>query len=969
MFMKKKFINGLLLAAAFVVASGSMISCKDLEEDRFQEFQEKNRAQITIITKDNLKALADSMAAVRRDMKTWKDECHAKCQTYVNNQLTKYATIAYVDKKVNDRVDSLDTQINNKLTIIEGKLTTLKIWVGDTLAQYYVGSKIDKLLAGKADTSSVYTRAQIDAMLAGIITEADVNNMLKEYYNKNEVDSILNNYYTQTQINNLFNDYYTIHQIDSIKKQYFTKTEIIELMDSFATKDWINNNFYNKDSIDNKIRNFITQQEALDAVENAINDATSGINQAIRDIQYGTDEQMTVDEIVDSYFFLQEVVMQVAADAEEAVQWVRTNAEEFVKHRLEIERLSDLAEMMQHQILDIQSEIFDLKNDMSQVWAKLICDGDTVSYADLRADVDSLFRGVKKNTDNVDSLEVAFKAADKEMEDSIDALRTRVDDLDARLTKVENTIKKMVTSIVIQAVENPVFGEAALPLGLQTNMLIARYGYVKNTDVTFPAPSIAPYVSGATVTPADIAGAPSMSFNKDQYLYADAENNAGTVYVTVNPNTADFAGKTLKIVNSQGTEAGITLGALKSSSKVLGWGVNYTRANNGFYEAPAKLTDINAASLRYDATTLKGAAAAIKQLLTRSNPENDAINAGKIARAIYKNMSNFADRYGLEATYEDGDGNEHTVVSDYGIAAIALRGLPFDFADGFSLSHVPGITAIENLIDKVVEKAINELKTAVTNVNIPSTTVKNITLVNFDDQFNGKFKVTITYAKWTDANHNGIVDAGEIAEVTETFDISADVKDLYDYLKDEIEDVNQMVDAINKYITDMQGIFTGVADNFENAGDKIKQFIFDYIDLIDEKLAPYMSPSMYLQPLLIVKTENGFARATQSKTLPAKINQGSCELIATSYSAEILAPAYKKFARVTNAWKAADMSEAADKAAAANSASTNFNEVLPGETNLLHFRGGESGYIYEVLYEAMDYNGQIVAQKYYVQVK
>ena len=961
MFMKKKFINGLLLAAAFVVASGSMISCKDLEEDRFQEFQEKNRAQITIITQENLKALADSMAAVRSDMRTWLANCHTKCQNYVNDQLTKYATIAYVDKKVNDRVDSLNTQINNKFTVIEGKLTTLKIWVGDTLAQYYVGTKIDQLLAGKADTSSVYTRTQINNMLLEYYTKEEIDNMFKSYYTIQQVKDTLSKYYTKDEIDAKLLNWITEEQLKDTLGSYYTKSDILDMLDSLATKQWVQDNFYNKTEIDTKIANFITEQQALDAVEAAINDATSGINQAIHNIEYGTEDQMTVDELVDSYFYLQEIVMQVAADAEEAVEWTRNNAEEFVKHGLEIERLSDLAEVMQNQILNIQSDIFDLKNDMSKVWAKLICEGDTLNYTDLRAEVDSLFRGVEKNSDKIAEIEEAYKEADKKLNERVDSLRDCITDLDERLTKVENTIKQMVTSIVIQAVENPVFGEAALPLGLQTNMLIARYGYVKNTDVTFPAPSIAPYVSGATVDVADIAGAPSMSFNKDQYLYIDAENNAGTVYVTVNPNTTDFVGKTLKIVNSQGTESGITLGALKSSSKVLGWGANYTRANNGFYEAPAKLTDLNAASLRYDATTLKDAAAAIKAILTRTAPENDAVNAGKVARALYKNMSNFADRYGLEATYEDGEGNEHTVVSDYGIAAIALRGLPFDFADGFSLSHIPGITRLENLIDKVVEKAIDELKGTIPTITVPSTSVKSITLLDFDaNTAIGTFEI------WIDINDNGIKEDGEYVDVRE------DVKDLYNYLKEEIEDVNEMVDAINQYIIDMKSEvekFNSIGNNFETAGDHIKQFIFDYIDLIDAKFAPYLNPSMYLQPIIFVKTVDGFARASQAKVLPVKVSQGNCELIATSFTAEVLAPAYKKFARVTNAWKAADMSEAADKAAAVNSASTNFNQVLPGETNLLHFRGGESGYIYEVLYEAMDFNGQIVAQKYYVQVK
>ena len=64
------------------------------------------------------------------------------------------------------------------------------------------------------------------------------------------------------------------------------------------------------------------------------------------------------------------------------------------------------------------------------------------------------------------------------------------------------------------------------------------------------------------------------------------EGNAGTLYMTVNPNTVDFSGTSFSLVNSQDEFSGVTLDTITKSDEVLNFG--YSRAaNNGFYEAKA----------------------------------------------------------------------------------------------------------------------------------------------------------------------------------------------------------------------------------------------------------------------------------------------------------------------------------------------------------------------------------------------
>jgi hypothetical protein len=97
-------------------------------------------------------------------------------------------------------------------------------------------------------------------------------------------------------------------------------------------------------------------------------------------------------------------------------------------------------------------------------------------------------------------------------------------------------------------------------------------------------------------------------------------------------------------------------------------------------------------------------------------------------------------------------------------------------------------------------------------------------------------------------------------------------------------------------------------------------------------------------------------------------------LVPTSYTAEILAPAYKKLVGVTNVYSMdrtknaqVDGGEYLSVLKDAN-AKAGVAEVLDGDTQLVDF-SAKKGYIYEVTYTSVDFSGMVVAKKYYVTVK
>ncbi|MGX8696664.1 MAG: hypothetical protein ACSW8D_09785, partial [Prevotella sp.] len=71
--MKKKFINGLLLVALFVGFTGSMVSCKDYDDEKLTEEINKRKD----LEKSLRQALADQKTALEQEIQN--------LQTTINN--------------------------------------------------------------------------------------------------------------------------------------------------------------------------------------------------------------------------------------------------------------------------------------------------------------------------------------------------------------------------------------------------------------------------------------------------------------------------------------------------------------------------------------------------------------------------------------------------------------------------------------------------------------------------------------------------------------------------------------------------------------------------------------------------------------------------------------------------------------------------------------------------------------------
>jgi hypothetical protein len=110
-------------------------------------------------------------------------------------------------------------------------------------------------------------------------------------------------------------------------------------------------------------------------------------------------------------------------------------------------------------------------------------------------------------------------------------------------------------------------------------------------------------------------------------------------------------------------------------------------------------------------------------------------------------------------------------------------------------------------------------------------------------------------------------------------------------------------------------------------------------------------------------------RASRVQSLPTVIKETTVEFILTSYTVEIVTPAFKKHIAVTNVYKDGKSAQGGDADCKAALDEVNgqdkMNTVLDGDKCSVTATF-KPGYVYEVAYSALDYSGKISMRKCYV---
>ncbi|MDE6670145.1 MAG: hypothetical protein K2K26_10760, partial [Muribaculaceae bacterium] len=517
---------------------------------------------------------------------------------------------------------------------------------------------------------------------------------------------------------------------------------------------------------------------------------------------------------------------------------------------------------------------------------------------------------------------------------AIEALETKVNDLFGQLNRRLNSL---ITDLITQATYNPLFGTFSLPIGVQSNMLVNYTGQNDHSTYSFPSyNTFASYDNEPMLTQADenmlkLSGNfEDMVLEDGKLLYNDLDYAPdklylGKIFTTINPNNIDFGGQYLTLVNSRDEAAPVEL-YMKKSNELLDFG--YTRADNGFYEAdalvPATRGNFDKIMLRID-DRLKEAG---KELLK----DRSRSTVFGLMKGLYEQLSGILPAYGLKAAWEV-DGKEYAVISNYNIAATTFRPLSYSFLYGKSIDRrLP-------IIDALSESLIN-IDASKYKFNIPDFNLSGVSAnLNFTfDNITLDADANLVINAWVeiDTNGNGKIDEEEKYPVHGTVDGLEDfLDDINNSLNSQIagwnEDLHNAFDeAIANLIEDLQtDINATMADMRAEINGKLEQMINDIQNEVNNRVGQYLDkfnnfiskynelakkinnvladPNHYLQLTMAYNTGNGgihFLSNNINRPTVFHIAGGDvAELYPTSYTGEVLAPAYRKFIGCTNVIK------------------------------------------------------------------
>lgn len=620
-------------------------------------------------------------------------------------------------------------------------------------------------------------------------------------------------------------------------------------------------------------------------------------------------------------------------------------------------RLDELEEKVKNNTTDIKQlkddydklnnvTIPNLSNDLEQAKNDIITAKGVADEALQKANaLDTELRTLIETTKNDILEEVANKYVSKDdLEDlTLGTINEwyKKSGIDNRFTTIENNYKdliasltdfysKLVTGVVVQGSESPVTGYVQTPFGLEMSIMGAYYG---NTMESFEFGG-QNYRSGT--------------------LISDSDSNTGLIFVTVNPTNVDPNCIDFKLVDSQGNEAPFKLTPV-NTDRVLKFGVSRginVNEKSGFYALQVKLdaADVDKAKTwtSADAADLKDAA---KNVLGKlRHPKSSSLNIGDIASSIKNVFNNRLTRYGVKATWkfknEKGEWVTKSTVSGLNLAATAFKPLSYEFLkDGINVD-LPTIPSLESKLNlkqyKFNYDPIDPSTVKDVTVTVPNG--KNITVT----EKNGQQVVKIT------KDENGIIT--DVTFVAENIEVKGDdleitvdmaefrkvINDLNNQVDNMVGNVNDIIDKVNGYVSSIDGQVITRLNNY------IKKF---------EHLLT--KSNSLLQPTMLYTAQNGnWNQLPNVKTAAAhlKLNGGKASTIfvATSYTGELLAPAYKKYVHVNGP-------------EGATVTGTNINKVIDGNIYKIGFEANKPG-TYEIVYEAVDYSGKTVTRTFYVKV-
>ena len=581
-----------------------------------------------------------------------------------------------------------------------------------------------------------------------------------------------------------------------------------------------------------------------------------------------------------------------------------------------------------------------------------LLDDTFVTYGKLNAAIEGseAYQGLKSEIAAVEKLRktdsLANARLDSALQAQIDTLGKQVNSIDEMQKKMETAldylVNKNLSNIAINATENPVVGEwNAAFVGSQLNLAAAYYG---------------------------VAGSEGSEYFNVKGGKLVSNGDAGYIYVSLNPTELDPAQITeLKLVDSQGNEAkGFKLGDLTPTSKVLTYGYTRAASANGFYAIPVTCTDPQNDDFSLNKGDLKAAAKNVLEEL--KNPSKTNLQVADIATTLYRSLNNQLKAYTVKATYYLYDATTGEMVKKtqvaptYNMAAFAVKPLGFNFAknnqylakiaSGLDRDWFP--TLSDNL--SRIMSSLEDVKFENKELSVYSfVAALGVTADNVDGNvvfYNGTEDVATI--KNATVKQEGVTSVGTGDDAKYQYIYKLTVKD-DTMLKPVIDEINNTIAGKLQPAKDVINAAMKYTEKYDNYVPKLNS-------LVKKITSNIANVNRLLQPtLLYVDQNNNWNFVSTANHFGSRFTgRGATVMVATTYTAEYLAPAYKKSIYVKDAKNGA--------AILVDGKEIKEGDTFSGNVHKIVFNAKDAG-DYTIVYKAVDYSGVEVEKEFYITVK
>lgn len=560
------------------------------------------------------------------------------------------------------------------------------------------------------------------------------------------------------------------------------------------------------------------------------------------------------------------------------------------------------------------------------------------AYQNLKGKVD----GVDGRLQAIEKLRLTDSIAAKKI---TDALNNRLDSVSGSLDKALNSlVEQKLDGITVNATENPVTGYwNASFTGLNLKLASSFYGVAAE-------------------------GNEDWDVKANQVL--GKGGNAGYLYVSLNPTEIDPSLVKVELVNSQGEPAkGFELGEIDNTDKVLTFGTKAaTVSANGFYQVPVIASDPQNDGVEFDKGAL--AAAAKNALNELRNPKENDLDLSMIASALYKNIPVLT-AYGVKAEYYLYNPNTETLeltktvkhaVSDYDIAAFAVKPVSFNFLKDNATLDKLSDWAVENFRLPSLSSKLNKFADALdvkVTLSADKQKVNVYTIVALTD-------VKVHYEEatneaWFEKQDGTKIEGSEIKNVSEVEVIASpetgeSTQNVYKITTTD----STIADVVAELNSQIAGKLQPIKNDINKVGDKWENVIAKVNPLLKKVASKIGSANKLLQPTILYVDQNGNPNtlSTIGGRLGTRfVGTGATTLYATSWTAELLAPAYKKSISVLEKGATVTLTDGTSAA-----------EPFAGSVNKVIFNATKAGK-YTIVYKAIDYSGVEVEKTFNVVVE